>query len=121
MILVCQQLKMKLNFLALTLASANNGKSSNGKEPRVGNPDQIIEDQLYWCCRDGMSLGSCVKSVKSKLDLYTIGNFGCSITNTMPAYSWKTYEGYNDRHSLSKLYVLRCNLLPVEYQEGRFL
>ena len=87
---------MKLNILSIALVAAE-------AETRVGDPDQIITDELYWCCRDNKSLGSCVQSVKNKLNLYTIGNFGCSITNTIPAYAWKTYEGYNDE---CKLY---CN------------
>ena len=63
----------------------------------VGNPDQIIEDQLYWCCRDNKSLSSCANDVVRTLNLYTLGNFACSITNKWPAYAWKSYEGIDSR------------------------
>lgn len=59
----------------------------------IGNPDQIIEDQLYWCCRDNKSLSSCANDVVRTLNLYTLGDFACAITNKWPAYAWKSYEG----------------------------
>ena len=94
---------MKLTLLTAGFIAADKVGGSGKADTRVGDPDQIITDELYWCCRDNKSLGSCVGSVKNKLNLYTLGNFGCAITNTMPAYSWKTYEGYNNS---CKLY---CN------------
>jgi len=62
----------------------------------IGNPDQIIEDQLYWCCRDNKSLSSCANDVVRTLNLYTLGDFACAITNKWPAYAWKSYEGWQD-------------------------
>ena len=62
-------------------------------ESMIGNPDQIIEDQLYWCCRDNKSLSSCANDVVRSLNLYTLGDFACAITNKWPAYAWKSYEG----------------------------
>ena len=64
----------------------------------IGNPDQIIEDQLYWCCRDNKSLSSCANDVVRTLNLYTLGNFACSITNKWPAFAWKSYEGLDSKY-----------------------
>merc|ERR1719370_2116523 len=72
----------------------------NDVESTIGNPDQIIEDQLYWRCRDNKSLSSCVNDVVRTLNLYTLGDFACAITNKWPAYSWKTYEGWNEQCNL---------------------
>ena len=64
----------------------------------IGNPDQIIEGQLYWCCRDNKSLSSCANDVVRTLNLYTLGNFACSITNKWPAFAWKSYEGLDSKY-----------------------
>ena len=87
---------MKLALLPIAVSFAQKTGTANSGDVRVGNPDQIIEDELYWCCRDGKSDASCVNGLKTKLDLYTLGNWACAITSTMPAYAWQNAEGYND-------------------------
>ena len=72
-----------------SLIAATKNDISNMAE----NADQIIQDQLYWCCRDNKSLSSCANDVVRTLNSYLFGDFACSVTNTSPAYAWKTYEG----------------------------
>ena len=92
------------SFCLVSSAFAGEGvKSSGGSsltaaiENDVSNmaesADQIIQDQLYWCCRDNKSLSSCANDVVRTLNSYLIGDYACSVTNTPPAYAWKTYEG----------------------------
>ena len=101
------------NFCLVSSAFAGEDGKSSGGSPKVAlenqldinpkdvsilsnmaeNPDQIIQDQLYWCCRDDKSLSSCANDVVRTLNSYLFGDFACSVTNTSPAYAWKTYEG----------------------------
>ena len=96
------------NFCLISSAFASEDGKSSGGSPTVAlenqldpkdvsnmaeNPDQIIQDQLYWCCRDNKSLSSCANDVVRTLNSYLFGDFACSVTNTSPAYAWKTYEG----------------------------
>jgi len=67
---------------------------------KVGNPSQIMEDQLYWCGSDGKSMSSCVKFMQSKLELYTLKKWTCAVTETLPAYSWMQYEAYESKYEL---------------------
>lgn len=98
------------NFCLVSSAFAGEDVKSSGGSPTAAlknpldinpndvsnmaeNPDQIIQDQLYWCCRDNKSLSSCANDVVRTLNSYLFGDFACSVTNTSPAYAWKTYEG----------------------------
>ena len=73
-------------------------KRSIGISTLAENPDQIIQDQLYWCCRDNNSLTACANDVVRTLNSYLFGDYACSVTNTSPAYAWKTYDG-NDSYN----------------------
>ena len=95
---------MKLiNFCLVSSAFAGEEVKSSGESRTAAlkndvsnmaaNADQIIQDQLYWCCRDNKSLSSCANDVVRTLNSYLVGDFACSVTNTSPAYAWKTYEG----------------------------
>ena len=70
----------------------------NDASNMADSADQIIQDQLYWCCRDNKSLSSCANDVVRTLNSYLFGDFACSVTNTSPAYAWKTYEGIDFKH-----------------------
>jgi len=81
--------EVKSNGSSITVATEN-------EIPLAENADQIIQDQLYWCCRDNKSLSSCANDVVRTLNSYLYDDFACSVTSTSPAYAWKTYEGSQD-------------------------
>merc|ERR1712189_257 len=95
--------KMRVSHFLAVVISAEKIPAEleiNHYEGKVGNPSQIMEDQLYWCGKEGKSMSSCVKFMQSKLELYTLKKWTCAVTETLPAYSWKQYEAYESKYEL---------------------
>ena len=60
--------EVKSNGSSITVATEN-------EIPLAENADQIIQDQLYWCCRDNKSLSSCANDVVRTLNSYLFDDF----------------------------------------------